>query len=70
MFPRKYHEGTILFICPTGTEQSILSSYCIVNLAVYRDDTWIEGIHIFLSLSSNLLFKTGTYGSYTQMIHG
>ena len=36
-----------LFICPSGTEQSILSSYCIVNLAEYLDDTWIEGIHIF-----------------------
>ena len=44
---------------PTGTEQSILSSCCIVNLVVYWNDTWIEGIHIFNSLLSNSLWVYG-----------
>ena len=65
MFPRTYHEGTILTIYMSLCHRAKLPSYCIVNLAEYLDDTWIEGIHI-LSLSSHLLFKlvtsTGTYG--------
>ena len=42
-----------LFIYPTGSEQSILSGCGIVNLVVYLNDKWIEGIHIFKSLSSH-----------------
>ena len=55
MFPPTYHEGTIIIIYMSHWHRAI---YFIVNLVVYCNDTWIEGIHILIvSLSSHLLFK-------------
>ena len=42
---------------PLAQSNLILLGYCIVNLVVYWNGEWIEGIHIFNSLSSHLLFK-------------
>ena len=57
MFPRTYHEGTILTIYMSLWHRAIYFIELLHRyLAEYLDDTWIEGIHILgLSYGENLI---------------